>query len=595
MVTFAALGLYFLVLLWSNKSTAKNYYPFALYSICLSILLGTSMRGWNITGHDIMQEYQVYELTLRHAAWHMSYYQDAYTACLSITILPTIFQKLTGVTDQYVYKFIFQLFFALIAPILYSSFRHFTKKQIAFIAAFVFVSFPSFLTDITMLNRQETALICYALAIMAGLDTQLKRKHKSLLALIFLVGMVLSHYSTSYVAVSILLLMLVFQGFGAGLAKVFHKRAQKIAVPNPIRLFSYPVIIITIVLLMAWGGFATQTSSNISQTIKGVITSLPHLLSSPESTSSKLGQTDSNATTVREYLLTAKSARTLPAADYYPKAATNDPNITAQNQTLSPVRPFLLTHGFSTALVYKLYDTATQFYGVLIEGLVGLGIVIILFVKRFREKITGQYKYIIIASVGVIGIQVVTPASLIDYGLLRVIQQALVVLALPIVLTCIWLLGLVRISQKWAIRLVGIGMVIFFFILSGFLPSLTGGYKPSLPLNNIGFYYEAYYTHQDEVSAISWLKSDTPVGSRVYSDEFARRRMIAYAGIFSQPTLAPNTIPMDSYVYLSQGNVTTDKIPVYYNGNLIYYSIPYNFLNANKNLVYTSQDVRIYK
>ena len=595
LTTFSILGVFFITLLWSTKPAIKNYYPFALYSMCLTILLGTSMRGWNITGHDVMQEYQVYELTLRHAAWNMSYYQDAYNACLSITILPTIFQKLTGVTDQYVYKFIFQLFFALIAPILYTSFCHFTKKRIALLAAFIFVTFPSFLTDVTMLNRQETALMCYALAIMAALDTQLKRRHKSLLALIFLVGMVFSHYSTSYVTVATLLLMLVLQGFGVGLAKIFYRRARKVTHVHPIRLFSYPVIAITIVLLVAWGGFATQTSSNISQTIQGVITGIPHLLSTPQSSSSKLGQASSSASTVRQYLLSAKSSRTLPTADYYSPSITGNDQITAQSETVASVNTTLQAHGLSTATVYKLYNAAVQSYGVLIEGIVGLSVALILFIKSIRRKITGQYKYIIIASVGIIGIQVVMPASLINYGLLRVIQQSLVVLALPIALAAIWLLGVIRISEKWAIRLVGIAMVVFFFILSGFLPTLTGGYKPSLALNNNGFYYEAYYTHQAEVAADSWLQHDTPLGSRVYSDEFSRRKMIAYADIFSQPTLAPDTIPIDSYVYLSQGNVTTNKIPVYYNGNLIYYSIPYNFLNTNKNLVYTSQDVRIYK
>ena len=91
-----------------------RHYGAIIFAIAVSLLLGTSMRGWGITGHDIMQEYQVFQLTASHAAWHMQYYQDAYNACLSITILPTIISRLTGISDPYVYKFAFQLFAALI-------------------------------------------------------------------------------------------------------------------------------------------------------------------------------------------------------------------------------------------------------------------------------------------------------------------------------------------------------------------------------------------------------------------------------------------------------------------------------------------------
>jgi len=184
---------------------------------------------------------------------------------------------------------------------------------------------------------------------------------------------------------------------------------------------------------------------------------------------------------------------------------------------------------------------------------------------------------------------------LVNYGLLRVIQQGLIVLALPMILACYWLLGLLRISRHWQQRLLALGLVGLFLILAGFLPAITGGYKPSLALSNSGFYYEAYYTHASEVAADNWLAHKTPKGSRVYSDEFARRKMIAYAGIFSQPTLSPQTIPIDSYVYLSVANTTLEKVPAYYKGGLLYYTVPSVFLQTDKNLVYNAGGVQIYR
>jgi uncharacterized membrane protein len=153
----------------------------------------------------------------------------------------------------------------------------------------------------------------------------------------------------------------------------------------------------------------------------------------------------------------------------------------------------------------------------------------------------------------------------------------------------------VRIPKAWRAPILGSVLVFLFLVLSGVLPAITGGYKPSLPLSNSGFYYEAYYTHASEISADKWLAQKTPKGSRVYSDEFTRRKMIAYTGIFSQPTLSPGSIPIDSYVYLGVSDTQLQTIPAYHNGALIYYTAPTAFLQSHKNLVYSSGDVQIYK
>jgi uncharacterized membrane protein/glycosyltransferase involved in cell wall biosynthesis len=595
LTTMGLIAGFALLMLWRTSSRSSQFFPVVLYSLCLSILLGTSMRGWNITGHDVTQEFQVFELTLRHSAWHMSYYQDAYNACLSITILPTIFQKLTGVTDQYVYKFIFQLFFALIAPVMYTTLRFFTTKRLAFLAVFVFMTFPAFLTDITMLNRQETALLCFALAVLAGLDTRLAARHRSILSIAFLAAMILSHYSTSYIAAATLMLMFGVSLATKVLAKVFRSKQRQVW-PS-VHIFSWPVITIAIVVLVTWGGFATQTSGNISRTLQSVVKGLPTLLQSAGKSdgSSRTGQTSSSDKLLQSYFATAADSRPFPAQDYYPPAITNKYPASAMKDTVSPLRQPLQAHGISPATVYKTFDKSRQLYGTLIEGLIGLGVSIVVLVRRWRNRMNGQYRAFILASLAVIAIQVVVPASFINYGLLRVIQQALLVLALPLVLACFWSLGLLRIPRTWRIRIIATGFVLLYLLMAGFLPALTGGYKPALPLSNNGFYYDAYYTHQAEISGDRWLAADTPKGSRVYSDEFARRRMITYAGIFSRPTLAPAAIPVDSYVFLSDGNITNDSVPLYYNGALIYHAVPYGFLNDTKNLVYSSQDIRIYK
>ena len=115
-VALVALAMVALVILFSIrwlKFTRESMMSVVIYLVSLSLLLTTSLRGWYVTGHDIQQEYEVFQLTESHGHWSMAYLHGAYNACLSITILPTELEQIVNVDNPYVYKFFFQLIFAL--------------------------------------------------------------------------------------------------------------------------------------------------------------------------------------------------------------------------------------------------------------------------------------------------------------------------------------------------------------------------------------------------------------------------------------------------------------------------------------------------
>jgi uncharacterized membrane protein len=588
LTVMGAIGFIFLAAAWGRKSV-RHYYPLILFSICASLLLGTSMRGWNITGHDIMQEYQVFQLTINHSAWHMRYYQDAYTACLSITILPTILARLTGISDPYIYKFAFQLFFALIGPLIYSTLRDYVPKRLALLSAFVFISFPVFITDITMLNRQETAILCLALAVQAALDKRLKPHTKSILSFIFLVGMVLSHYSTSYVAVGILLLALAFEiACSIGGRLPYIKKYSVTDYKSKVsRLFSVPVILASALVLIGWGTLATRTSNNLVQTVEGIAAAASGNLP-------KVKAQAAVPTSVSQYANSISSANTLSPSDYYPASVTAKYPIKAASQIVEPVSGLLHRVGVKSSFILSLFNYIRSGYGLLIELLVGAGLVCGWFYRR-HSKLPRQFVLLGAGSLIITAAEVLLPTQLINYSVTRVIQESLIFLALPIVLAALWIFRWIRIPSKYREQILAGGLVLFFFVLSGFFSTLTGGYKPVLALSNTGLYYQAYYTHQDEVSVAQWLDTQIPVGSHIYSDEFMRRKVIANDDIFPQTGIIPAALPLDSYVVISHGDTEFNEIPAYDGNQVIYYKIPYQFLNQNKNLVYSSGSVLIYK
>src|SRR5437588_564614 len=107
-----AVGILALLIGLANR-VSQNLLLWTLYCIALSFLLMTSLRGWYTTGHDIQREFHVFELTKVSGSWDVSRFRDAYNACLSITILPTEFANLLQVSDNFIYKTLFQIIFAL--------------------------------------------------------------------------------------------------------------------------------------------------------------------------------------------------------------------------------------------------------------------------------------------------------------------------------------------------------------------------------------------------------------------------------------------------------------------------------------------------
>jgi len=594
LVAVALVALMMLGLAWTNKLQYQALYPLGLFSIAAALLLGTSMRGWEITGHDVMQEFQVFQLTTHHSLWSMSFYQDAYTACLSITILPTILQKLSGLYDPYIFKLVFQLVFALMATLLYSGLRTYVPRKSAFLAAVIFMTFPTFLTDMMMLNRQEVAMLLFALSIMAALDTYLSKFGRHVLVIVFLRRMVLSHYSTSYITVSVLIVTTLLGGV-LWLARPLLRKAKlhSLAKGPNFTIFPPYVVIVVLLIVIGWNGLATNTAGNIAQTISGIGNDIVRVIN-PSAAPPKQAQAAASGSTFNDYVEHIQKTLPLPASDYYSDAYVADYMPTELQQSNTLVAPVVQKLGVSGGTLDKVYGVIRTGYVGLLAVLLALGLVIMIW-KRTATRLPNQYALLGISCLVVVVLQVVLPSGAVNYGLTRVIQQGLVVLSLPAIVGVVWLLGKMRCGFGLRFRLLAVGLVAMFLVLSSLLPTLTGGFKPALAFSNSGFYYEAYYTHRDEIEADKWLAVHAPKGARVYADEFARRKMITYAGIFPQPTLIPTAIPVDSYVYLSNGNTTFNEVPVYYNGNLLFYTVPMYFLTPHKSLVYNSGHVMIYK
>jgi len=198
--------------------------PAAIYLISLALLLMTSLRGWTVTGHDVLREYNVFQLSKNLGFWSPDNFNDAYNACLSVTVLPTFLDNLLAVYDPYIFKLFFQLIFAFAPVAIYLAARRYSSPGLAFLAAFFFVSFPTFFNDMPMLNRQEAAILFLALAAMAVFDKDIPRRWRQILFVVFGIGMILSHYATTYAFFAALTVCLILRPAAGRVGRAIKKR-----------------------------------------------------------------------------------------------------------------------------------------------------------------------------------------------------------------------------------------------------------------------------------------------------------------------------------------------------------------------------------
>jgi uncharacterized membrane protein len=586
----------------------------AIYFISLAMLLMTSLRGWYITGHDIQGEYKVFELTKSSGDWNISNFQDAYNACLSLTILPTTLWQLMRVDDPYIYKFWFQLLFALCPVFVYRISLRYTSPGLAIIAVIYFISFPTFFTDMPFLNRQEMAYLFVAAIVTMATDPKVPPKSVRITVAVFSVGVVLSHYSTSYVFLGTIGLGYVVHKL---LARLRRRRVNELEsdrrrparrrpmIPT-LSLLNVAVLLLGILL---WNGLATHTVGGFGTVLSQALESLRGGSDAGKSGAVSYslvggGGTQTPAQALAQYTHTALAqtgtAAQRAAAGFYSAATLSKFPLTSVPQANLP----LTSLGKSLASTGLDPTTLNSIMRSGIAKLLQLFVVIGLFsaLRRAWKKPSGWMAELIALASGallIVALQVVLPGISADYGVLRAFQQAMISFG-PLI--AVGSLAIFRfLPEKWSLRATFTVAIVFFVSLVGILPQALGGYPAQLNLNNSGSYYDIYYTHPQDISAIQWL------GSRISSDAtrkpqpevqidpFVFQELQTYSTLNLYPVNFPALLQKNAYVFLGYQTVTGgQEATADINDDLINYNYPTALLNATDNLVYSSNGSRIY-
>ena len=586
MVLLSSISIYVFLtsLVWNKLKTFKFELP--IYLIAISLLFMFSLRSSHVIGWDIFKEYQVFMLTQSHQLWNIDFYRDAYNACLSITILPTLFHYFTNIDNQYIFKVLYQLIFAIVPVIIYSISSKFSNKYISFFSTFFFMSTINFFLEMPALIRQEVAFLFFGLLISTLFNKSLNSLQRRILFVLFSFSIVLSHYSTAYILAGLF-------GFSTIFLTIYKKfiTNRKKMISDGFSLEFLPILVF-ILFVYIWLGVITKTSTNLSYTFNKTLINI-----------SNIGQKTFNTSIIdqlffypkieNEQLLLKENISNVAKeyAEYkftfYPKEAYKDylPQITHTDN---------LPSRFSDEVKNAIYFIGNNLTKI-IKIFIILGFVSVFFLVR-KNRLPFEYGVMSLAFFfGIIGLTSIPVLSLL-YPIGRLDQQALFLVGFPTILSLFWILRIF--SDRLKMIIISLVFLTYFLYSTTFISQITGDKDPQVFLNNAGRYYSEIYVHDQEIKSIKWLYANKQKYVPIFADLGSSEKIKGYSeevdiNIYTE--VFPSVIDKDGYVYSNYANtiygIGIEDIRV----DRMEYNFPTEFLNQNKNLVYNNGVSKVYK
>lgn len=591
MLSGIAAYVYFAVLF--RKKLSQNIYPYAILMISLSLLLMVSLRSWYISGSDINQEYLVFQLTKHLSKWQVFSSLPVYNSCLSITILPTILSNFVNINDNYIFKILFQVIGSITPLVVYLITKKYTSTTISFLSAIFFVSYSSYFFILPMANRTEIAFLFFSLSILILLSKTIKLIVKNILFCIFTISIVLSHYSSTYIALIIFITTYITYYL---LKYILHNKANinRIIIgfkERDINLKSSMVLFLVIFTIF-WHMQIPPLSDNIFGFLGKTFLNMKNIFS--QDVRSDQG------TLKYQLFLSPESEDKSIVLDKYIKSITDASNYKNYSMTAleEDILPFKGNSTFRS-IVYIFNSLNNK----LIKLFIIIGIVYISLLSLKKRKIDFDYPIMNIIGLIVLFCLLILPFASIYYSINRTFQQVLILFAGPTTIGCFSIFKrfgskFKRFGSKIALNIVMIIFLSYFLFNTGFIPQLFGGDSPFIYLNNYGSAFDQLYTYNNEIKSIIWLSNNYNQKSKIISDTSGINKIQAFGGMINVNEVGliiPYIIDKNSYVYLTTTSSTKRVGYAWIQGQIIKYNIPYSYIENNKNLIYNNSSSEIFK
>lgn len=549
-----------------------------IFAIGLAMMWSFSLRGNLVYGFDISNEYYSLEQTVTSGIWHVNHANDAYGAMLSLTVLPAELHAVSGIPALLIFKVVYPVIGALFPVAVFNLARRLLGGRWAFMASLLVVMQQTFFQQMPALARQEVGTLLFAVLVPAVLDASQSRRTQWTFVCLLSMGVVVSHYSTAYLAIALFGIAIVLQWAASWFRNVPRITGAMLL-----------ACVISIAGTGVWYGTLTHSSSNLSQfvqTAKGQgVNLLPNQGANPLATylqgesEQELTPTQYQNYTRSSFSQDDKFITPLPDASeprYALKpAASQDPPVTSQ----------------SGASALNLADLLIQQLLNLLAGITAL----VLALQRKAPVIVRQIGLLGLAGMVILTLARVSGTIAQEYNPQRAFLQMLIILAISI---C-WVFQ--RIGRRWKrtrSAILAIGALSFglsFVGTSGISGVVLGG-GTAANLANTGGDYQEFVKTTPDIAAASWVNQSAPPGQLIYADNYAELLLNTVAGnrpgVFD--AIAPETLDQHAWVYATTTNLADNIVRALSGNNSAAYAFPQGFLTSNFNLVYTNGSSEVF-
>ena len=592
----------------------KEYYHIAIFSIAISILYYSVLISNHIWGYDIFFEYQFATYVIKNGIWDYTW-PHAYNAMLSVVMYAPIYSKLSGMTLTWVLKFIYPFLFSLISIGLYKIFEKHTGTKIAFLAAFFFVAYNGFSYGwMVQMARQQIAEIFLVLLVWLMINRKIPQNKRKFLYLLFGIGLIVSHYSITYLFMFMLLATIITitflsSGFGniinnllirLGATKkyfgdYFKIHNQTISLPLSIFFMGFIVIYYSLTADSKPIGSLFDALRIVFKNITKITTSgfvNPMLLIAA------IGVLLILITVLYKIYKKISVDKDIDSI----KSNTTIKDYITKLTTMSLKRKELIIVGLTILMILQIWFPFRYMSIVSVNAhrVINLSIyfVIIGFIMNIINPkyyhFTKEYNIFAIFNLIILGFGIFVPAFRDQLSLQRIYEVTFVVLAPFCVIGMYYIFnstidliksiptpGRVNISFK----AIGIFMVLFFILNTGLI-DYSVGQVSTLPLDTS---MDAPIFSQGEYASVTWYRENVGNNSTVFSDAFSNILLYWLNDIRTTNPKNMSDMYYGSYLYLRSYNIAQHTF-LYGAGNYI----PLNESTEKSDRIYDNGDSQVY-
>jgi len=163
-----------------------------------------SLRSNHIIDGDTHRELFMFLTILDNLRWSQLGF-GVLDSCLSISMLPAIYQTLLNIDPEYLFKLLFSLMASILPLVVYLLSKKYIGSFYAFLASVFFMSQIVFLWTPTY-TRVVIAILFFALAIWVLFKDDISEFNRKALFIVFTASTVVSHYGVTWATFFVLIL-----------------------------------------------------------------------------------------------------------------------------------------------------------------------------------------------------------------------------------------------------------------------------------------------------------------------------------------------------------------------------------------------------